>query len=188
MGPSAVLAVLGLLLALLVGAALLQLSVAGANRLAGGGDSASDPASRYRSRARDLDAEWDKLTWEEWDEARTPFDEEPRRTSKGVIPKPNLGLGMAVVFLTAAVGLLAFVLLNFALQDAGSGRRHRDQSGPAFLLTLPIAYFAMSALLVGFLPTTFRRGLLVALVFALSVLGFCLSVGVLIFVIASVLR
>lgn len=186
MGPSAVLAVLGLLLALLVGAALLQLSVAGANRLAGGGDSASDPAARYYRRARDLDAEWDKLTWEEWDEARTPFDEEPRRASKGVIPKPNLGLGMAVVFLTAAVGLLAFVLLNFALQDA-AGRR-RDQSGPAFLLTLPIAYFAMSALLVGFLPTTFRRGLLVALVFALSVLGFCLSVGVLIFVIASVLR
>lgn len=94
---------------------------------------------------------------------------------------------MAVVFLTAALGVLAFVLINFALIDA-SGRRHRDQSATAFLFTLPIAYFAMSAMLVGFLPTTFRRALLVALVFALSVLAFFLSVGALIFVLSVMLR
>jgi hypothetical protein len=181
MGP--LLALLGLLLAVLVGAALLQLSVAGANRLAGG-----SPAARpyYRDRARDLDSEWDKLTWEEWDAAREPFDPEPERP-KGLIPKPHLGIGMAVVFLTGAVGLLAFVLINFGLEDA-SGRRRRDQSGPAFLLTLPVAYFAMSVMLVGFLPTTFRRGLLVALVFALSLLAFFLCVGALIFVIGVGLR
>lgn len=179
MGP--LLALLGLLLAVLVGAALLQLSVAGANRLAGGA-----PASRGRDRARDLESEWDKWDWDEWDDDRAPFEDEPVR-AKGLIPKPNLGVGMAVVFLTAALGVLAFVLLNFALMDA-RGQRHRDQSAAALLLTLPIAYFAMSALLVGFLPTTFRRALLVALVFALSVLAFFISVGALIFILSVVVR
>jgi hypothetical protein len=180
MGP--LLALLGVLLAILVGAALLQLSVAGANRLAGG-----SPAARplFRGRDRDLDSDWDKLTWEEWDAAREPFDPEPERP-KALIPKPHLGIGMAVVFLTAALGLLAFVLINFALED--SGRRRRDQSGPAFLLTLPVAYFAMSVMLVGFLPTTFRRALLVALVFALSLLAFFLCVGALIFVLRVGMR
>jgi|GEM_PF-4346824 len=177
MGP--LLALLGVLLAVLVGSALLQLSVAGANRLAGG-----SPAAPRR--ARDLESEWDKWDWDEWDDDRAPFEEEPVR-AKGLIPKPNIGVGMAVVFLTAALGVLAFVLINFALIDA-SGRRHRDQSAAAFLFTLPIAYFAMSAMLVGFLPTTFRRALLVALVFALSVLAFFLSVGALIFVLSVMLR
>jgi hypothetical protein len=180
MGP--LLAVLGLLLALLVGAALLQLSVAGANRLAG-----DTPAARGRARARDLEAEWDKWDWDEWDDDRAPLDGgDPDRTN-ALIPKPNLGVGMAVVFLTAALGVLAFAIINFALIDL-DGRRHRNQTGPTFLLTLPVAYLAMSVLLVGFLPTTFRRALLVALVFALSVLAFFMSVGALIFVIAAAFR
>lgn len=179
MGP--LLALLGALLAVLVGAALLQLSVAGANRLAGG-----SPAARPRDRDRDLESEWDKWDWDEWDEDRAPFEDEPVR-AKSLIPKPSLGVGMAVVFLTAALGLLAFVLINFALMDL-NGRRHRDQSAAAFLFTLPVAYFAMSAMLVGFLPTTFRRALLVALVFALSLLAFFLSVGALIFVLSVMVR
>lgn len=176
MGP--LLALLGVLLAVLVGAALLQLSVAGANRLAGG-----SPAARTRD--RDPESEWDKWDWDEWDEDREPFEDEPVR-AKALIPKPSIGVGMAVVFLTAALGVLAFVLLNFALMDARG--RHRDQSAAALLLALPIAYFAMSAMLVGFLPTTLRRALLVALVFALSVLAFFLSVGALILVLTVVLR
>lgn len=178
MGP--LIAVFLILLVALVGGALLQLAVAAANRLVGPG---ADPEP---ARAGDDEYGLAKWDWDDWDDdyADTRFVEEPR--ARPPIPKPGLGVGAAVTFLTAAVCAVAAILIAAALD--GPGRRRSPPDGLVALFTLPVGFLSLVALLVGFLPTTFRRAALVAAMFALMVLAFLATAGVLVFVLAALFR
>src|SRR5262245_23776870 len=99
----------GAFLALLVAALLLRLAVMTANRLAG----------PVRAKPRGGIAEWD---WDDWDDEYAA----PARPSRGAaaIPEPGLGTCTVIVFATAFVAVLGFVLLGFAAEGVGLHMRN----------------------------------------------------------------
>lgn len=135
--------VAGVLLALLVGAALFRAAVALANRSLG-------PVRRGEPIGWDWDAD---------------EDDDPAPAA-AAIPEPSLGRGMSVLFLTALVVLAVLVAVesNF-LREFGLRRRTAEQVGLVALLAA--GFLALASFSALSLPTTFRRAALAALFFYL---------------------
>ena len=128
-------------------------------------------------------AAWD---WDDWDdEYAAPA--RPRR-GPGAVPDPGLFKCMAVVFATALVFALGFVLAGFAAEELIGLRMWRDEAKLVIaVLTLPVADLALTVLLIVMLPTTFWRAVLVALVYNLILLAIALIVAAIVFVLAALI-
>jgi hypothetical protein len=156
-------------LVVLVAAALLRLSVSITNRMVGPG--------KVRSGGI---AEWD---WDDWDDEYAS----PRaRRKTGAVPEPGLGKCTAIVFGTALVFVLGFILMAFAGEELIGLRMWRDESKLAVaIFAFPVADLALLVLLIALLPTTFWRAAMVVFVHNLVVLGLTLGFGAGVFVLAT---
>jgi hypothetical protein len=149
----------GGLAVLLVAALLLRLSVSVANRVIG---PAKAPA---RARAGRI-AEWD---WDDWDDEDAYPGPADSARGPNVIPEPGIVKCGAIVFLTAFVALLGFVLLGFVAEELGLRMRRGDTRTAVAIFDLPVVGLTLSVLLVATLPTTFWRAALVAFLYGLIV-------------------
>jgi hypothetical protein len=156
-GLACVAAGLGLLLGLLIGAALLRAAVSIANRVSG-------PLKQER---------FDPV--EDWDWDDEPEDPRPRRTGEKAIPEPAVPKAMMIASTTGVVNVfIGLVLAVFAeALDVGD-----LDDGPAVVLfvlfLVPLGCAATALLLTVMLPTTFWRAALVSFVQYALVIVFAL--------------
>jgi hypothetical protein len=161
----------GVLLAALVAGSLLRLAVSLANKA----------VDQHLPVSGGI-AEWD---WDDWDdEYEAPT--RPRRGSK-VIPEPGIIKCAALLFVSALVYGLAFVLLMFAAEDFLGPRMRGDAQLVVGLFALPAGDLALTVLLLSMLPTTFWRAAMVTFIYNLMLLGIGLGLGAFWFVLATVL-
>jgi hypothetical protein len=81
------------------------------------------------------------------------------------VPEPGLGQAMGIVFVTALINFVVSFVLGLAV-GAGAEATGTGAQGPALLfqlISLPVSLLVMAAMLAAMLPTTFGRGILVAL-------------------------
>jgi hypothetical protein len=176
MGPGILLGLVcgcgGVLLAALVAGSLLRLAVSITNKM----------VSPARAPASGGIAEWD---WDDWDDEYTA-PARPRRKTGG-IPEPGLVKCMLIVFLSALVYGLAFVLLGFASEELLNLRLRGDAQLVIGLFALPVGALALAVLLCAMLPTSIWRGALVAFVYTFIFIGIGLGLGAVFFVMGIVL-
>jgi hypothetical protein len=172
-------ALLGAVLILLGAAALLRLAVLLANRLVGA------PAQSAPAPKRGGIAEWD---WDDWDDEGTEKDEPTEPQRQRAIPTPGLATSVAIMFLTAFVAVLAFVLLGFAAESVGMRMRRDETRLLVIIAELPILFLTLSVLLTALLPARFGRAALVAFLHLLILGGILLSLGAVVFVFAALFR
>jgi hypothetical protein len=112
------------------------------------------------------------------------------------VPEPLLGKAMGIAFVTTLVNAVAGLVIGLLLGAGGAaaGASERGTTLMSQLLSLPVSLLVMAGLNSALLPTTFARGLLVALcyllmVFFVGLVGLVLAVicGGLLFA-ASLLR
>lgn len=152
-------AVIGLLIGMVAGAAVLRAAVALANRMIG-------PVRT----AHVLVDDWD------WD--AEPEEERPRRTRDArAIPEPSVGKGMAIA--SAANVLTAFVAFVLGTVAEETGVLDEEAGGAIVvgLIALLCGSAGFTVLLVPMLPTTFTRAALVAFLYYLFGLLILLVVG-----------
>lgn len=77
------------------------------------------------------------------------------------VPEPDFGEAMGIVFVTYLVQVVAGMALGFVLGNAGMAGR--EDALKLQLISLPISLLVMAGMLSMMLPTTFGRGLLVAI-------------------------
>jgi hypothetical protein len=133
------------LLALLVGAALLRAAVAAANRTVG-------PVRRAEPIGWDWDADEE--------------DEDPVRPAEVAIPEPGLSTGMLILFLVGLAVLTTAFLLDSPARRA-LGLTRRDAEALALVLVPGVWFLTLAGTTAAILPTAFRRAALVALYFSL---------------------
>jgi uncharacterized membrane protein len=136
----------GVLLALVVGSALFGAAVALANRTLGPVKKPAGPIG------------WD------WDADED--DEDLVLAAGTAVPEPGVGLGMRVLFLTA-LAVLGAVLVFASQLPRAFGLRRMDAEVLAVFLVPAWGFFVLTGTAAWLLPTTFRRGALVALYFCL---------------------
>jgi hypothetical protein len=143
----------GLLVVLVLGAALLRAAVSLANTMIDPRKANPEPVDPF--------AGWD------WDGELE--DEKPRRKKKEkAVPEPGMGKGMMIAStLGVATAGIAIVLAAFGHVVADDLFRG-DDGAEIFvfvLCTLPFAFVVAALLLTAMLPTTFSRALLVAFIY-----------------------
>jgi hypothetical protein len=156
---------IGLLVAMVLGAAFLRAAVSVANRV-------------VREPKADPFADWDDEEWEEWKEWEK--DERSRRRRVKAIPEPGMGKGMLV---SAAVGVLT-VLAGYilgALVEAVEPGAFRGDGELAVLvvaaLALVLGFAGTTLILTAMLPTTFGRAALVAFLYHVIAVLAVLTIG-----------
>lgn len=148
------------LVLLFVGAALLRAAVALANRSIG-------PVKSDEPIGWDWDADED-------DEDPIPADGGP------AVPEPSNWLGMRILFLGLLVHLALVVVLQVLLLEVLEVRRGVE-SVPGALLGLALGFLALSGIVAGLLPTTYKRAALVTL-YAYLIVG-----AIAVFVVGTIL-
>jgi len=92
--------------------------------------------------------------------------------SPSSVPEPLLGKALGIIFVTTLANAVAGFVIGL-LVGAGSAEAGASERGPAViaqLLSLPVSLLVMAGMSSALLPTTFARGLLVALCYLLVVL------------------
>lgn len=161
---------------LVVAGALLRLAVALANKVVGPG--------KPKARSGGI-PEWD---WDDWDDEPGGSDApvRPPRFAP-VIPEPGTVNATVIVFATAVVFGVAFVVLGVLAEELVGLRMWRDESKVLIgLLGFPVAAGAMTLLLVWMLPTTFWRAAMVTFLYGVVILAFLLFVGLVVSALAFV--
>lgn len=149
---------IGLPVVLLVGAVILRTAITFANGRIG-------PVPDEIAPSRDDD---------DWADYPVPGERESPRTA---IPMPTIGGGMMMVLAIVLVNVFVGAAIQLVIGDEPVPRRRRFR-GPlddvgliARLVTVPASFLITSGLLAAMLPTTFRRGCLVAFFSFLISLG-----------------
>jgi hypothetical protein len=148
----------GLFVALFVSALLLRAAAASANRIVG------RPGE---------DAEFEFGDWDDWDSDEPP---RRRRREKASIPEPGVGRGMFVAFASAFATAMAWVVLEVVAEGVLGLGGEEAQAVLVLLVALPAGFGALTFLLAGLLPTTFRRAALVAFLYHLYGLAIVVAV------------
>lgn len=163
----------GGLLILLLAVSLLRFAVTIANRFV-------QPAKK------EIEDDWGD--WGDWD--RDDEDDPPAKPkSKGVIPEPGIGKGMLLLLVATFLSGISFALLGFAVEEYMGLRMRREETRFfVALLNIPFANLILSFVLSEMLPTTFRRAVIVALVYNLVLLVFGLIVGIPIYLLLTLIR
>jgi hypothetical protein len=93
------------------------------------------------------------------------------RKSPSSVPEPLLGKAMGITFVTTLVNVvLAFGIgLMVGVGGTATGASQRGMEALAQLISLPFSLLVMAGMNAALLPTTFARGLLVALCYLLVV-------------------
>jgi len=149
---------IGLPVALLVGAVILRSAITFANGRIG-------PVPDEIAPSRD-ESDW----------ADYPIPGE-RANPATAIPKPTIGGGMLMVFAIVIVNVIVGAAIQLVIGDEPVPRRRRfrgpfDDAGfIARLVTVPVSFLVTAGLLAAMLPTTFRRGCLVAFFVFLICMG-----------------
>jgi len=81
------------------------------------------------------------------------------------VPEPELGKAMGIVFVTALINYASGFVIGL-MANAGAEATRINPLGPNLLasaISLPLSLLVMAAMLTAMLPTTFGRGILVAL-------------------------
>jgi hypothetical protein len=88
------------------------------------------------------------------------------------VPEPPFGDAVRITFVTTLVRAVVVFLIGYlvVLAGAAAGSGERGPTLAAQLLSLPIDIFVMASMNAALLPTTFTRGLLVALCWLLVLL------------------
>ena len=91
--------------------------------------------------------------------------------SPSSVPEPSMGKAIGITFVTTLVNWGVGFLIGLAVGTAGvfAGADQRSITVVAQLLSLPISILVMAGMNAALLPTTFTRGLLVALCYLLVV-------------------
>jgi hypothetical protein len=154
----------GVLVGLVLGAALLRAAVSVANAMI-------DPRKANPEPADPL-ADWD------WD--GEPEDEKPRRKKEKAVPEPGVGKGMMIAStigaMTAFVAIVLAIFASAVADDLFDG----DEPAQIFVLvlfTLPFAFVGTALLLTAMLPTTFSRAALVAFIYHFLTLILLVVIG-----------
>jgi hypothetical protein len=94
------------------------------------------------------------------------------KRSPSSVPEPPLGKAMAITFLTALVNTVVGVMIGLLIRgsDTAAGAGESGAAITEQLLSLPVSLLVMAGMNAAKLPTTFTRGLLVALCYFLVVL------------------
>jgi hypothetical protein len=90
--------------------------------------------------------------------------------SASAVPEPDFGKAILICFVTALVNSGIQLVLGLVASQMGAATN---------LISLPISFIVMAAMLTSMLPTTFGRGLLVALLEFVVIIVVCLILGVL---------
>ena len=152
-------AVIGLLIGMVAGAAVLRAAVALANRLIGPVKPARDPV-------------------DDWDWDAEPEEERPRRKSdERTIPEPGVGKGMMIASATNVLTAFVGFVLGTVADDAGILDEEAGGAIVVGLIALLFGSAGFAVLLVPMLPTTFTRAALVAFMYYLFGLLILLVVG-----------
>jgi hypothetical protein len=91
-----------------------------------------------------------------------------RANPTAAIPLPSVGRGMMMMFAVVIVNVIVGAAIQLVVGDEPARRPGRlrgpfdDTTFIARVVTLPACFLIMSGLLTAMLPTTFRRGCLVA--------------------------
>jgi hypothetical protein len=91
-----------------------------------------------------------------------------RVNSTAAIPLPSVGSGMMMMLAVVIVNVIVGAAVQLVIGDEPAPRGGRlrgpldDSTFIARVVTLPVSFLIMSGLLAAMLPTTFRRGCLVA--------------------------
>ena len=151
--------------ALLIGSVILRAAVNFANRRLG-------PAPDHVIASEDED---------DWADYPIPGD---RTSSRTQIPIPTVGGGMVMMLCILVVNVIVGAAIHLVIGEEPAPRQGRFR-GPlddgiliARVLTLPVSFLVMSGLLAAMLPTTFRRGSLVAFFY----FAICVGIAALFFV------
>ncbi len=91
------------------------------------------------------------------------------RKSPNGVPEPPLGKAMGITFVTSLVNAVVSFGIGFVVGTGGAtaGASDRSMVLLAQLLSLPFSLLVMAGMNAALLPTTFARGLLVALCYLL---------------------
>jgi hypothetical protein len=133
---------LGLVIALLIGSAVVRGAVSIANWLIG-------PVKTD-----------DFGQWDDWDSDDEPaYIRKRRRGGQKAIPEPGLGTGMLIAFITTIVNLAINLGALVIMMEAFPEFRRADESARLALsiLLLPVSFLAMTILIRAILSTTFWR-------------------------------
>lgn len=155
----------GLLVGMVLGAALLRASIALANSMIDPRKAEPDPEDPF--------ADWD------WD-GELEDERARRKKKKKAIPEPGVGKGMVIASTIGAattfVAVVLAVLGSVVAEDLFDG----DETAEIFVLvlfTLPFAFVGTALLLAAMLPTTFSRGALVAFIYHFFTLLLLVVIG-----------
>jgi hypothetical protein len=105
---------------------------------------------------------------DDWSDYPLPGEPDRERTG-GAIPTPGILGAMGILISVAVVNFVVVMAMRMAVAVPARPRRDplEDPDFLARLATAPIVFVLASLLLAAMLPTTIRRGLLVAFFFAL---------------------
>ncbi len=102
-------------------------------------------------------------------------------------PEPPLGKAMGITFVTALVNKVVEFVVGLAIIGNSTGYPAVKGSATAQLVAFPLSILVMASMLSALLPTTFGRGLLVALCQLLIAIIIGVGIGIVILVIAVLL-
>jgi hypothetical protein len=163
-------------LGLLIGAAILRGAIGLANKVVGS-------ASTRSSYDFDDDDE------DDWDDV--PRRRRKHRRASPAIPEPPILTAMGIILVIGIVNFLAGIPIRmmFGLDPVGrDGPEDAQKVLVAAIVSLPVGFLIMAAMLQMMLPTTFPRACLVVLFEYLIVLAIVLVITVPLFVLGLALR
>src|SRR6185312_14900904 len=105
-----------------------------------------------------------------WDWDADEDDEDPLPGEGWAIPEPTSGQGMRILFLAVVGNLFLGVLLEYLLR-VELHVRHGLDSPSGFVLMVVFGFLLLSTCISWLLPTTFKRGALVAFFSYLILVG-----------------
>jgi hypothetical protein len=104
-------------------------------------------------------------------------------SASGAVPEPSMGSAMAITFVTTLVNMAVGFVLGLALQ--GAGPNQAASQAIINLISIPISLLVFAGMVTVMLPTTFGKGLLIALLYLL--IAFVIGCGIAIIVVGVML-
>jgi hypothetical protein len=148
-GFGCILAGLGFLIALLIGAVVVRAAVSISNKLIGSPKREPETFGRVE--------EW------EWDDE--PEEEHPRRKREKAVPEPGVGKAMMIASTGGVTNAFIVLVIGVFLEALDVDPIDEDLTIAVLaVVSLPFSFVALTLLLTAMLPTTFWRAALVAFV------------------------
>jgi hypothetical protein len=105
------------------------------------------------------------------------------------VPEPSFPKALGIAVVGMVTNVVVSTLLGLVLGVAGHAAQLN--AGPteliANLISIPVSFFVLGGILTVMLPTSFQRGLLVALIYCGIAIAIGLIVGIVVFVVALAL-